>query len=67
MLRQAYGAQTPLFRGIKVVNFSTGLQQGIPLAPLCFSLSIEEDIRRISRDTNIWYLDYEVLDGAPET
>ena len=67
MLRQAYSAQFPLITGTEVVNFSTGLEQGDPSAPLCFALATDECIRPISHEINIWYLDDGVLVGAPET
>ena len=43
-----------------------GIQQGDPLGPLCFSLSIESLISRLSSEYNVWYLDDGILAGDPE-
>lgn len=67
MLRQAFSAETPLFTGTEVVKSCTSLQQGDPLAPLWFALAIDQCIRPISSEINIWYLDDGVLGGTPET
>ena len=66
ILRQAYSAQTPFFTGTEVVISSKGMQQGDQLAPLCFTIAIDECIRPILSENNICYLDDGVHDGTHE-
>ena len=41
MVWQSYNTRTPLFIGDTVIWSKTGVQQGDPLGPLCFSLAID--------------------------
>ena len=64
---QSYSAQTPLFIGDTVIWSRTGVQQGDPLGPLCFSLAIDPIIQPLKSPINLWYLDDCTLAGPQAT
>ena len=48
-----------------------GVQQGDPLGPLCFALTLQPSIDKLKREVpnlsiNVWYLDDGTLCGSPE-
>jgi hypothetical protein len=63
---QAYASDSFLFFGDTTIMSATGVQQGDPLGPALFSLAIDEAVRSVSTDLNIWYLDDGTVGGAVE-
>jgi hypothetical protein len=64
-----YGSDTNLFFGDKVLSSSEGVQQGDPLGPALFALTIVDLINSLEQfglDANLWYLDDGVLAGDEE-
>jgi hypothetical protein len=50
-----------------LIYSQVGCQQGDPLGPAIFSLSIHPTIERLSSHLNVWYLDDGALGGSVET
>ena len=46
-----------LLLGESWIEGTEGTQQGAPLSPLLFALTIQQVIKRLSPVTNVWYLD----------
>ena len=69
MLRGVPHAQASIQRAISTFHRdrSSDIKYTFAAAPLCFVLVIDKCIRPISSEINIWFLDEEILDGAPET
>ena len=57
MLHQAYGYESFLFHGESKLHSATGIQQGDPAGPALFSLTIDEVIKSLQAELNIWFLD----------
>ena len=57
LFHQAYGAESTLYHGRASFSSATGLQQGDPAGPALFSLTIDELIKSLSAELNVWYLD----------
>ncbi|CAE1322167.1 unnamed protein product [Acanthosepion pharaonis] len=49
-----------------IISSATGIQQGDPLGPLLFAMSIDGVARSIASPFNIWYLDDATLGGSIE-
>ena len=67
MLYQAYSEPSPLFFGGSSLVSASGIQQGDPFGPALFSLGIDEVVRRVNTEFNVWYLDDGSLGDKPET
>ena len=60
----AYCAESSLFFGNNIIRSQSGVQQGDPLGPALFAMTIHEAVKGITDlDTNIWYLDDGTLIG----
>ena len=65
-----YSTESHLFFGDHSLLSCCGVQQGDPLGPLCFALTLQPIVERIKREVpnllcNIWYLDDGTLCGTP--
>lgn len=60
---QCYASQTCLIFDGNLINSSVGCQQGDPLGPALFSLTIHDIISNLNSSLNIWYLDDGTLGG----
>ena len=63
---QFYSSPTKLFFGTSIIQSATGVQQGDPLGPALFSMSIMDLLHRLTAQLNIWYLDDGTLGGSSE-
>ncbi|XP_029657541.1 uncharacterized protein LOC115231724 [Octopus sinensis] len=59
----AYGSENSLVFDKHIVRSRTGVQQGDPLGPLLFALSIDEVARNVKTPLNLWYLDDATIGG----
>ena len=66
-LYQCYSDSSFLFFNNLTLPSAEGIQQGDPLGPLCFSLTIQGLISRLISEYNVWYLDDGTLAGDPES
>ncbi|XP_029655348.1 uncharacterized protein LOC115229063 [Octopus sinensis] len=62
----SYGNPSLLVAGDSFISSSCGVQQGDPLGPLLFALSVDFVARRIASPLNIWYLDDCTIGGPPD-
>jgi hypothetical protein len=62
-LWQCYAFQSNLFFNNNIIESLVGCQQGDPLGPAIFSLSIHRIIKDLTSELNIWYLDDGTLGG----
>ena len=65
-----YGIQPILHLGDEVIRSCSGVQQGDPLGPLGFALTLHPVVERIKSEIpnlqiNAWYLDDGTLCGSP--
>ena len=70
-VESCYGAEPLLHFGEHTILSRCGVQQGDPLGPLCFALSLHPIVERIKREVphlliNAWYLNDETLCGSPD-
>ena len=65
-LWQAYSSPNRLFFGEEGFASETGIQQGDPIEPALFSLSVDEAARGAQFEFNVWYLDDATLGDYPE-
>ena len=70
-VENCYGAQPFLHFGDHTILSCCGVQQGDPLGPLCFALTLQPIVERIKREVpnlliNAWYLDDRTLCGQAE-
>ena len=63
---QAYASSSNLFFGNETLFSKEGVQQGDPLGPFLFSLSINNLISSCKSDYNMWYLDDGTLGGKAD-
>ena len=63
---QAYSSSSALFFGDILIQSASGVQQGDPLGPALFSLSIHSLASSLSSKVNIWYLDDGIIGGSTE-
>ena len=61
LLWQAYSSPTRLFFGEEGFASETGIQQGDPIGPALFALSVDEAARGVQSEFNVWYLDDATL------
>ena len=67
LLWQAYSSPTRLFFGEEEFASETGIQQGGPIGPALYALSVDEAARGgQSSKFNVWYLDNATLGDSPE-
>ena len=67
LLRQAYSSLTRLFFGEEGFASEIGIQQGDPIRPALFALSVDEAARGVQSELNVWYLDDATLGDSPES
>ena len=65
-LYQCYSDFSYLIFNNVTLPSAEGIQRGDPLRPLCFSLSIQSHISRLSSECIVWYLDDGTSTGDPE-
>ena len=66
LLWQAYSSHTRLFFGEEGFASETGIQQGDPIGPALFALSVDEAARGVQSEFNVWYLDDATLGDSSE-
>ena len=66
LLWQAYSSPTRLFFGEEGFASETGIQQGDPIGPALFALSVDEAARGVESEFNVRYLDDATLGDSPE-
>ena len=66
LLLQSYSSPTRLFFGEEGFASETGIQQGAPIGPALFALSVDEAARDVQSEFNVWYLD-DVMTLPSET
>ena len=66
LLWQAYSGPSHLFYRDKVLLSETGLQQGDPSGPALFSLGIDQIIKDLKSELNLWYLDDSNIADSPQ-
>lgn len=65
-LWQCYRNSSLLYFGEEIIVSKIGAQQGDPLGPLLFSLTIHEMIRNLKSELNVWYLDDGTICDDPD-
>ncbi len=70
-IESCYSGQPFLYLGKDTIHSCCGVQQGDPLGPLGFALTLHPIIKRIQTEVpsltlNAWYLDDGTLSGPPE-
>ena len=65
-VHSAYGEPSTLFWGQQTLSSREGVQQGDPLGPLLFCLTIHELCSRLESDLCLFYLDDGTLGGSPQ-
>ena len=63
---QAPSSPTRLFFGEEGFASETGIQQGDPIGPALFALSVDEAARGVQSEFNVWYLDDATLGDSQE-
>jgi len=64
-LECCYGVQLILYLGVEVIRSCRGVQQGDPLAPLGFALTLHLVVAKVlNLQINAWYLDDGTLCGS---
>ena len=66
LLWQAYSSPTRLFFGEEGFASEAGIQQGDPIGPALFALSVDEAARGVQSEFNVWYLDDATVGDSPE-
>ena len=63
---QAYSGPSHLFYRDTTIPSQTGLQQGDPGGPALFSLGLDDIVKGLKSELNIWFLDDSNLADSPE-
>ena len=66
LLWQGYSSSTRLFFGEERIALETGIQQGDPIGPALFAISVDEAARGVQSEFNVWYLDDATLRDSQE-
>ena len=66
LIWQAYSKPSHLFYRNHILSSETGLQQGDPSGPALFSLGINDIIKKLKSEINLWYLDDSNMAGSPQ-
>lgn len=61
---QMYAYDSYLAQTKNVINSSSGIQQGDPLGPALFCMSIAEMVKSLKSPLNVWYMDDGALAGS---
>jgi len=65
-ISQSYQADSDLFFGSKNIKSQLGVQQGDPLGPALFALTIHPLATSIDTELNSWFLDDGIVADSPE-
>ena len=66
LVHAAYSAPSTLFWGDKTIQSAEGVQQGDPLGPLLFFLTIHPLVSKLKSEFCVWYLDDGTVGGEAE-
>ena len=66
LVLSAYGAPSCLLFGQEIIQSAEGVQQGDPLGPLLFCLTIHKMVEQLRSQLNVFYLDDGNLGGSLE-
>ena len=66
LLLQTFSSPIRLFFGKEGFASETGIQQGDPIGPALFALSVDEAARGVQSEFNVWYKDNATLGDSPE-
>ena len=66
LLWQAYSSPTRLFFGEEGFTSKTGIQQGDPIGPALFALSVDEASRGVHSEFNVWYKNVATFGDSPK-
>ena len=66
LLWQAYSRPSHLFYRDNILSSETGIQQGDPCGPALFSLGIDQIVKSLKSEVNLWYLDDSNLADSPQ-
>ena len=66
LVLSAYGAPSCLLFGQEIIQSAEGVQQGDPLGPLLFCLTIHNMVEQLRSQLNVFYLDDGNLGGSLE-
>lgn len=64
---QCYGTPSNLYWGTTPISSSCGVQQGDPLGPSLFALTIQPIVEAMGTEFNVWYLDDGTTADHPDT
>jgi hypothetical protein len=64
---QSYQSTSHLFYSGQIIPSSLGVQQGDPLGPLFFCLTINHLVRKLKSRVNVWYMDDGTFGGCALT
>ena len=62
----SYSSPSSLFWGDKTIQSAEGVQQGDPLGPLLFCLTIHPVVSQLKSELCVWYLDDSTIGGPAE-
>ena len=66
-IEAAYSKASFLLFNDEVILSEEGVQQGDPLGPLIFCLSLQSVIDKLTCPLNLWYMDDGIIGGTPDT
>ena len=65
-VHSSYSSSSSLFWSDKIIQSAEGVQQGNPLGPLLFCLTIHPLVSQLKSELCVWYLDDGTIGGAAE-